>query len=177
MWHSCPVHLLCSEASFSIANISEKTFYSFTVFLMFHFSPFFFPVLRPLTKTYQEVVRSVFTSSTSSSGASRRQTMKDLQEEFSNLYNNIRLFEKGIKHFTGTINIYFKKWIWFFKDVEFIPESAFKVKEDQQFKKEELRDVFTLPNTDLMLECIGLHTSWNMFSLFHVHSLSYLLSR
>lgn len=125
---------------------------------MFRFSPFFFPVLRPLTKTYQEVVRSVFTSSTSSSGASRRQTMKDLQEEFSNLYNNIRLFEKGIKHFTGTIVIYFKKWIWFFKDVEFITESAFKVKEDQQFKKEELRDVFTLPNTDLMLECIGLHT-------------------
>ncbi|NXD61340.1 UFL1 ligase, partial [Corvus moneduloides] len=55
---------------------------------------------RPLTKTYQEVVRSVFTSSTSSSGANRRQAMKDLQEEFSNLYNNIRLFEKGTKHFT-----------------------------------------------------------------------------
>uniref|UniRef100_A0A8D2QLG5 E3 UFM1-protein ligase 1 n=1 Tax=Zosterops lateralis melanops TaxID=1220523 RepID=A0A8D2QLG5_ZOSLA len=63
-------------------------------------SPFLFPVLRPLTKTYQEVVRSVFTSSASSSGASRRQAMKDLQEEFSNLYNNIRLFEKGVKHFT-----------------------------------------------------------------------------
>ncbi|XP_063009108.1 E3 UFM1-protein ligase 1 [Melospiza melodia melodia] len=57
-------------------------------------------IRRPLTKTYQEVVRSVFTSSTSSSGASRRQAMKDLQEEFSNLYNNIRLFEKGAKHFT-----------------------------------------------------------------------------
>ncbi|NWR59555.1 UFL1 ligase, partial [Bucorvus abyssinicus] len=57
-------------------------------------------LIRPLTKTYQEVVRSVFTSSTSSSGASRRQTMKDLQEEFSNLYNNVRLFEKGAKHFT-----------------------------------------------------------------------------
>ncbi|XP_014739129.1 PREDICTED: E3 UFM1-protein ligase 1 isoform X1 [Sturnus vulgaris] len=56
---------------------------------------------RPLTKTYQEVVRSVFTSSTSSSGANRRQAMKDLQEEFSNLYNNIRLFEKGAKHFTA----------------------------------------------------------------------------
>ncbi|NXB51625.1 UFL1 ligase, partial [Leucopsar rothschildi] len=55
---------------------------------------------RPLTKTYQEVVRSVFTSSASSSGANRRQAMKDLQEEFSNLYNNIRLFEKGAKHFT-----------------------------------------------------------------------------
>ncbi|XP_042747849.1 E3 UFM1-protein ligase 1 isoform X2 [Lagopus leucura] len=57
-------------------------------------------LMRPLTKSYQEVVRSVFTSSASSSGASRRQTMKDLQEEFSNMYNNIRLFEKGTKYFT-----------------------------------------------------------------------------
>uniref|UniRef100_A0A8C0GI35 E3 UFM1-protein ligase 1 n=1 Tax=Chelonoidis abingdonii TaxID=106734 RepID=A0A8C0GI35_CHEAB len=58
-------------------------------------------LIRSLTKSYQEVVRSVFVSSTSSlSGASRRQTIKDLQEEVSNLYNNIRLFEKGTKHFT-----------------------------------------------------------------------------
>ncbi|NXX43933.1 UFL1 ligase, partial [Tricholaema leucomelas] len=56
-------------------------------------------LIRPLTKNYQEVVRSVLTSSTSS-GANRRQTLKDLQEEFSNLYSNIRLFEKGAKHFT-----------------------------------------------------------------------------
>ncbi|XP_063773080.1 E3 UFM1-protein ligase 1 [Pseudophryne corroboree] len=58
-------------------------------------------LIRPLTKSYQEVVRSVFMSSTSSSsGATRRQTMKDFQEELSTLYNNIRLFEKGIKLFT-----------------------------------------------------------------------------
>ncbi|XP_040284715.1 E3 UFM1-protein ligase 1 isoform X1 [Bufo bufo] len=58
-------------------------------------------LIRPLTKNYQEVVRSVFMSSTSSSsGASRKQTMKDFQEEVSALYNNIRLFEKGIKSFT-----------------------------------------------------------------------------
>ncbi|EMP42445.1 E3 UFM1-protein ligase 1, partial [Chelonia mydas] len=58
-------------------------------------------LIRSLTKSYQEVVRSVFMSSTSSSsGASRRRTIKDLQEEVSNLYNNIRLFEKGTKHFT-----------------------------------------------------------------------------
>ncbi|XP_056422121.1 E3 UFM1-protein ligase 1 [Hyla sarda] len=58
-------------------------------------------LVRPLTKSYQEVVRSVFMSSTSSSsGASRKQTMKDFQEEVSSLYNNIRLFEKGIKLFT-----------------------------------------------------------------------------
>ncbi|KAM3931953.1 E3 UFM1-protein ligase 1 isoform 2-T2 [Leptodactylus fuscus] len=58
-------------------------------------------LIRHLTKKYQEVVRSVFMSSTSSSsGASRKQTMKDFQEEVSTLYNNIRLFEKGIKLFT-----------------------------------------------------------------------------
>ncbi|XP_028903049.1 E3 UFM1-protein ligase 1 [Ornithorhynchus anatinus] len=58
-------------------------------------------LLRPLNKNYLEVVRSVFLSSTSSAtGASRKRTIKDLQEEVSNLYNNIRLFEKGIKHFT-----------------------------------------------------------------------------
>ncbi|XP_062980935.1 E3 UFM1-protein ligase 1 isoform X1 [Elgaria multicarinata webbii] len=58
-------------------------------------------LIRPLTKRYQEVLRSVFMSSTSTtSGASRKRTIKDLQEEVSNLYNNIRLFEKGAKHFT-----------------------------------------------------------------------------
>uniref|UniRef100_A0A8D0CBF6 E3 UFM1-protein ligase 1 n=1 Tax=Salvator merianae TaxID=96440 RepID=A0A8D0CBF6_SALMN len=56
---------------------------------------------RPLTKSYQEVLRSVFLTSTSAhSGTSRKKTIKDLQEEVSNLYNNIRLFEKGAKHFT-----------------------------------------------------------------------------
>nr|XP_028578839.1 E3 UFM1-protein ligase 1 [Podarcis muralis] len=58
-------------------------------------------LIRPLTKSYQEAVRSVFMSSTSTySGASRKKTIKDLQEEVSSLYNNIRLFEKGAKHFT-----------------------------------------------------------------------------
>ncbi|XP_066468920.1 E3 UFM1-protein ligase 1 [Tiliqua scincoides] len=58
-------------------------------------------LIRPLTKSYQEVLRTVFMSSTStSSGTSRKRTIKDLQEEVSNLCNNIRLFEKGAKHFT-----------------------------------------------------------------------------
>lgn len=44
----------------------------------------------------------MFMSSTSSaSGTGRKRTVKDLQEEVSNLYNNIRLFEKGVKFFTG----------------------------------------------------------------------------
>ncbi|TEA39706.1 hypothetical protein DBR06_SOUSAS3410183 [Sousa chinensis] len=55
---------------------------------------------EPLNKTYLEVVRSVFMSSTSASGTGRKHTIKDLQEEVSNLYNNIRLFEKGMKFFT-----------------------------------------------------------------------------
>ncbi|XP_041105506.1 E3 UFM1-protein ligase 1-like isoform X2 [Polyodon spathula] len=58
-------------------------------------------LIRPLTKMYQEVVRSVFMSSASSStGTSRKQTVKDLQEEITNLFNNIRLFEKGTKLFS-----------------------------------------------------------------------------
>uniref|UniRef100_A0A8C9W2M6 E3 UFM1-protein ligase 1 n=1 Tax=Scleropages formosus TaxID=113540 RepID=A0A8C9W2M6_SCLFO len=56
---------------------------------------------RPLTKQYQEVVRAAFLSSSSmSSGASRKQSVKELQEEITNLYNNIRLFEKGAKFFS-----------------------------------------------------------------------------
>uniref|UniRef100_A0A1A7ZUE8 E3 UFM1-protein ligase 1 n=1 Tax=Nothobranchius furzeri TaxID=105023 RepID=A0A1A7ZUE8_NOTFU len=59
-------------------------------------------LLRPLTKNYQEVLRTVFMSSSSSaSGASKKKSMKDLQEEITNLYNNIRLFEKGTKFFSG----------------------------------------------------------------------------
>nr|XP_005338067.1 E3 UFM1-protein ligase 1 [Ictidomys tridecemlineatus] len=56
-------------------------------------------LVKPLNKTYLEVVRSVFMSSTSASGTGRKRTIKDLQEELSNLYNNIRLFEKGMKFF------------------------------------------------------------------------------
>ncbi|XP_058163147.1 E3 UFM1-protein ligase 1 [Dasypus novemcinctus] len=56
-------------------------------------------LIKPLNKSYLEVVRSVFMSSTSASGTARKRTIKDLQEEVSNLYNNIRLFEKGMKFF------------------------------------------------------------------------------
>lgn len=62
---------------------------------------------RPLNKAYLEVVRSVFLSSTSASGTGRKRTIKDLQEEVSNLYNNIRLFEKGMKVFAGIVNTVF----------------------------------------------------------------------
>lgn len=56
---------------------------------------------RPLSKMYQEVVTTAFLSTSSSgAGGSRKKNMKDLQEEINNLYNNIRLFEKGTKLFS-----------------------------------------------------------------------------
>uniref|UniRef100_A0A3B3QXE1 E3 UFM1-protein ligase 1 n=1 Tax=Paramormyrops kingsleyae TaxID=1676925 RepID=A0A3B3QXE1_9TELE len=57
-------------------------------------------ILRPLTRLYQEVVRAAFLSTSGAGpGAGRKQNVKELQEEISNLYNNIRLFEKGAKLF------------------------------------------------------------------------------
>uniref|UniRef100_A0A9J7ZUU4 E3 UFM1-protein ligase 1 n=2 Tax=Cyprinus carpio TaxID=7962 RepID=A0A9J7ZUU4_CYPCA len=56
---------------------------------------------RPLSKMYQEVVSAAFLSTSSAgAGGSRKKNMKDLQEEINNLYNNIRLFEKGTKLFS-----------------------------------------------------------------------------
>lgn len=40
-------------------------------------------------------------SSSSPSGANKKKSMRELQEEITNLYNNIRLFEKGTKFFSG----------------------------------------------------------------------------
>ncbi|XDV42350.1 hypothetical protein PO909_011028 [Leuciscus waleckii] len=58
-------------------------------------------ILRPLSKMYQEVVSTAFMSTSSTgAGGSRKKNMKDLQEEINNLYNNIRLFEKGTKLFS-----------------------------------------------------------------------------
>uniref|UniRef100_H3CIG1 E3 UFM1-protein ligase 1 n=1 Tax=Tetraodon nigroviridis TaxID=99883 RepID=H3CIG1_TETNG len=58
-------------------------------------------LVRPLNKTYHEVLRTVFMSSTGSlSGANKKKSTKDVQEEITNLYNNIRLFEKGTKLFS-----------------------------------------------------------------------------
>uniref|UniRef100_A0A8C1MBY6 E3 UFM1-protein ligase 1 n=1 Tax=Cyprinus carpio TaxID=7962 RepID=A0A8C1MBY6_CYPCA len=58
-------------------------------------------IQRPLSKMYQEVVSAAFLSTSSAgAGGSRKKNMKDLQEEINNLYNNIRLFEKGTKLFS-----------------------------------------------------------------------------
>uniref|UniRef100_A0A3Q2ZPN1 E3 UFM1-protein ligase 1 n=1 Tax=Kryptolebias marmoratus TaxID=37003 RepID=A0A3Q2ZPN1_KRYMA len=69
-------------------------------------------LVRPLNKSYQEVLRTVFmSSSSSSSGHSKKKNMKDLQEEITNLYNNIRLFEKGTKFFTDETQVHINKHI------------------------------------------------------------------
>ncbi|KAM4633692.1 E3 UFM1-protein ligase 1 [Polymixia lowei] len=69
-------------------------------------------LVRPLTKTYQEVVRTVFMSSSSSpSGANKKRSLKDLQEEITNLYNNIRLFEKGTKFFSDETQVHIAKHV------------------------------------------------------------------
>ncbi|XP_042359746.1 E3 UFM1-protein ligase 1 [Plectropomus leopardus] len=67
-------------------------------------------LVRPLAKAYQEVLRTVFMSSTSSpSKANKKQSMKELQEEITNLYNNIRLFEKGTKFFSDETQVHISK--------------------------------------------------------------------
>uniref|UniRef100_A0A674DAC9 E3 UFM1-protein ligase 1 n=1 Tax=Salmo trutta TaxID=8032 RepID=A0A674DAC9_SALTR len=71
-----------------------------------------YSVCRPLTKTYQEVVRTVFMSSTSSTtGVTKKRSVKDFQEELSNLYNNIRLFEKGTKLFSDETQVLIAKHV------------------------------------------------------------------
>ncbi|XP_055728922.1 E3 UFM1-protein ligase 1-like isoform X1 [Salvelinus fontinalis] len=69
-------------------------------------------LVRPLTKTYQEVVRTVFMSSTSATtGVTKKRSVKDFQEELSNLYNNIRLFEKGTKLFSDETQVHIAKYV------------------------------------------------------------------
>ncbi|XP_031141526.2 E3 UFM1-protein ligase 1 [Sander lucioperca] len=69
-------------------------------------------LVRPLNNAYQEVLRTVFMSSTSSpSRANKKKSMKDLQEEISSLYNNIRLFEKGCKFFSDDTQVHIAKHI------------------------------------------------------------------
>ncbi|XP_054900371.1 E3 UFM1-protein ligase 1 isoform X2 [Poeciliopsis prolifica] len=69
-------------------------------------------LVRPLTKAYQDVLRTVFMSSNNSpSAACKKKSMKDLQEEISNLNNNIRLFERGTKLFSDETQIQITKHI------------------------------------------------------------------
>ncbi|XP_066533559.1 E3 UFM1-protein ligase 1 [Hoplias malabaricus] len=67
---------------------------------------------RPLTRKYQDVVRSAFQSfGSSGSGGNRKQNVKEIQEEINTLYNNIRLFEKGAKQFSEETQLLIVKHI------------------------------------------------------------------
>ncbi|KAF4091943.1 hypothetical protein AMELA_G00015310 [Ameiurus melas] len=68
---------------------------------------------RPLSRTYKEVVRSVFLSSTSTSPSTgkRRQTAKELQEEINTLYANVRALERGTKHFSDDVQLHMVKHV------------------------------------------------------------------
>lgn len=69
-------------------------------------------LVRPLTRAYQEVVRTVIqSSSTSGSSGKRRHTAKELQEEMNTLYTNIRALEKGIKHFSDDSQLHIVKHV------------------------------------------------------------------
>ncbi|XP_043076128.1 E3 UFM1-protein ligase 1 isoform X2 [Puntigrus tetrazona] len=69
-------------------------------------------IQRPLSKMYQEVVSAAFMSTSSAgAGGSRKKNMKDLQEEITNLYNNIRLFEKGTKLFSDETQVSIAKHV------------------------------------------------------------------
>ncbi|GCB77247.1 hypothetical protein scyTo_0015633, partial [Scyliorhinus torazame] len=63
-------------------------------------------LIRPLNKSYREVLHSVFVSTaTSASGVNRKKTVKELQEEVLNFHNNVRLFEKGAKLFPDDTHV------------------------------------------------------------------------
>lgn len=69
-------------------------------------------LVRPLSKAYQEVLRTVFMSSTNSpSRANKKKSMKDLQEEITSLFNNIRLFEKSTKFFSDETQVHIAKHV------------------------------------------------------------------
>jgi len=62
-------------------------------------------IIRPLTKEFQEVAKSVFLSSTGESAATKRKSHQELQDKVNGLYSNMKLFEKGIGNFEGDTEV------------------------------------------------------------------------
>ena len=56
---------------------------------------------RPLTRLYQEVARTVFSSGT---GDQKRKSHSEVQEKVNLLWANTKLFDKGIKLFSGKLS-------------------------------------------------------------------------
>ena len=57
---------------------------------------------RPLKREYQSVARSVFLQTAgSASSAARKKNQDQLQEKIVGLWTNVKLFEKGVNHFSG----------------------------------------------------------------------------
>ncbi|XP_053712431.1 E3 UFM1-protein ligase 1-like [Synchiropus splendidus] len=68
-------------------------------------------LVQPLAKVYQEVLRSVFVSSSSSPSGTNKKTIKEIQEDIGNLHINIKLFEKAIKFFQDDTQVLISKHI------------------------------------------------------------------
>ncbi|KAL4233241.1 E3 UFM1-protein ligase 1 [Mactra antiquata] len=56
-------------------------------------------LIRPLTKQYQEVAKSIFLQTSGLSSSKRKKTQVELQDKLIGLWTNARLFEKGLKLF------------------------------------------------------------------------------
>ncbi len=57
---------------------------------------------RPLKRKYQEIVKSVFLQTMGvNTGQARKKTHGELQEKINGLWVNSKLFERGIKYFSG----------------------------------------------------------------------------
>ncbi|KAL3882423.1 hypothetical protein ACJMK2_028766 [Sinanodonta woodiana] len=63
-------------------------------------------IIRPLTRQYQEIAKSIFLQNTGvDSSFARRKTQGDLEEKLSGLWTNAILFEKGMKLFSEEVQL------------------------------------------------------------------------
>ncbi|XP_053396897.1 E3 UFM1-protein ligase 1-like isoform X3 [Mercenaria mercenaria] len=56
-------------------------------------------LIRPLTKEYQDVAKSIYLQTSGASSHERKKTHGELNEKLVGLWTNVRLFEKGLKLF------------------------------------------------------------------------------
>ncbi|XP_023230156.1 E3 UFM1-protein ligase 1-like [Centruroides sculpturatus] len=68
-------------------------------------------LFKPLTKKYQEIAKSVFLASATSSSATRRKTHAEVQEKLNTLYCQVHMFEKGLKIFSDDVQLQLIKYL------------------------------------------------------------------